>query len=473
MNLLKYVFDRFFGWMTHEPFIGLLMIIAALVLFLTTYKNKRAPESVSFWPWLRGILEAFGVALLFLGLLWSFRAILNHNSSGFQRAHGRVSQANFKSLKTIWGAPHIQRELSTHHTIEKDVKEEIPRKNPAAPPLYRTVRKRISVEQNSILGARGEARLRLNKRKKGSAFYSGYELEFSMEYEIINDSDLRTKANFYFPLNSKQTQFKDLRVLENGKDLSRILRVNPGGIGWVRFMKPRERLKIGVSYKSRGVEYFYYQIPRAREIKNFSFRVLIDKLPLEKVNYPDGCLTPDKKASGPSGWETALEWKLDRAITTAGMGIALPKPEQPGAKTALVLKRSPYALMLLVASICLSLIILGRRINFLEIGLLSAVYCLLFLAMASLHDVFLGFWGSLIVGAGLSLGLATVMVRKESSKLIQTLILSLTAFFTLVYPMAGLFPDFQSSFEGLVNAGLIIYIFWIALFARLRLESES
>ncbi|MCP4134270.1 MAG: hypothetical protein GY754_25070 [bacterium] len=471
--MIKYTIDRFFSWMTFEPVIGLMMIIGAIVIFLMRYKKDGDVSPATFWEWARRILESAGVALLFLGLLWSFRAILNNNNTDFRQEHGRVSSVNYESVKRIWGSPHVQRELAINHTIEKTVKEELPRTDPSKPPLYKLVKQTYEVEQNSILSSWGKIKLTLNKRKKGSAYYNGFNSSFKMEYSVVNDSSYTTEAAFHFPLSTQQMLYENFKILENGSDISADLRFSSSGIRWSRDMTPGEKQKIEVSYTSRGLEYFYYQVPTPREIKNFKLIMEVENLPLSEVNYPEGCLTPKELKATASGNGAVLEWSLNRAITTAGMGIALPKPEQPGAKVALVLRNSPYALMLLIVSICLTFLIQGGTINFLEISLLSAVYCLLFIAMASMSDFLMGFWGSLILGALLTLGLSFLLYRNHPSALTKKIIFSLVGFFSLVYPLSGLFPDFQESFNGIVIMGLIIYLFWISLYTRLTNKDSS
>lgn len=478
-EMLKYIVDRFFGWMTHEPFIGLLMILAAVVLFLATLSGRRSNDT-ALWPYSRTLLEAAATAAMFLGLLWAFRAVLNDNLNTFKAGHGRVSAANYQSLKTIWGAPHIQRELSVTHYVTRRVKEELPRHDPTAAPVYRFVDKTVRIDQNSILGAHGSARIRPNQRKKGSAVYNGFDLNFEMTYKIRNDHAEQTRAELHFPLHAAQLQFNNLQVTENGKDLSRELRVSKNSIRWSRMMAPGQTSTILVKYDSRGVNQFYYQIPNAREIRDFAFTLRVDGLSREDLNYPTGCLTPDSIKPTSDGNALLLAWKRDRAITTAGMGIALPKPDQPGARTSLLLAKSPYALMLLIVSISLTFLIIRSRIEFLEIALLSAAYSLLFISMSSVYDIFagtgvefVGFMGSLLVGASLTLGLAWLLFRKYKDLFLRNSILVLTGFFTLIYPLAGLFPDSQAAFDGVVFSGIIVYLFLIALKQRLSKADES
>ncbi|MBI5700366.1 hypothetical protein HZC34_00760 [Candidatus Saganbacteria bacterium] len=73
---MNFFADRFFGWMTYEPVIGLMMVISALVLFLANYKKSEKQET--FWEWGKRVIESLVIVLLFLGLLWSFRAILTN-----------------------------------------------------------------------------------------------------------------------------------------------------------------------------------------------------------------------------------------------------------------------------------------------------------------------------------------------------------------------------------------------------------
>jgi hypothetical protein len=146
------------------------------------------------------------------------------------------------------------------------------------------------------------------------------------------------------------------------------------------------------------------------------------------------------------------------------------QPEQPGAKVLRVLQNSPYALTLLGTMLALTLLILNVPLRFIDLALLSAVYCVQFLIMAGVSDYAFGFWGSLVLGAGLTGFLTFLLFRRLPSRLLRVLIYSLVAFFTLVYPLSGLLSETiqRNSFENIVQVGLILYIFGLALYARAR-----
>jgi hypothetical protein len=470
---MKFILDRIASWITLEPFISLLMIIAAVAIFLRSYKQIQEDANNKFWYWFKKIVEAIGITVLFLGLLWVSRAVLNDNYKTFIANHGRVSKTNYESVQNIWGGPHIQRELSVHHTIDKEFITEIPREDISAPPLYKKEIKTVDIEQNSILKFKGTAELHPNKRQKGSAFYNGFETNLTLDYDIINDSEFKTDAFFFLPLSKNQALYDNFVINVNGKDISEKLRFSGKDVNWTMQMNPAEVWKVNIRYQTRGLDYFYYQIPYSRQIKDFNFKLVIYDLPVAEINYPGGCIPPTKEILPTEDKKgSILEWQFNNTITTAGMGIALPAPEQPGERTTLVLASSPYALMMLILAICLTFLLMDKRINLVEIALLSGVYCLIFIVMASLADSFLGFWGSFIAGSILTVALSFILFRAYNL-LLKICLLSLVGFFTFVYPLLNQFPDFKNSLNGLVMALLIVYLFVVAFSTKLKAVKKA
>jgi hypothetical protein len=464
--------DRLINWFSVNPEVSLLMIIAAVVLFGSSLARKGL-EGGGFWPWLRRILEASVGAVLFLGLLWAFRSVLNSNINTFYSTHGSQSDLSRESAYTIWGRPHIQNELTVTHSIEVDVQEEIPQTDPTQPPVYRTVHQRQEVPQNSIQSFRGEAKMTLSEREKGYAYYSGFLLDTNFHYVILNDSDFRTDADFMFPLSSNQTLFKDFSILVDGQDIGPDLRFNPDMVSWSRKMDPHQQIQVDIRYSSRGMDFFYYRMPNPRYVNDFEFTLTVDRLPTTLLNYPDGVLTPTEIRATPDGRGSILTWRLDKAITGAGMGVALVQPEQPGEKVLRVLASSPYALTMLGAILALTLLILGMPVNLLDLALVAGAYCVEYLVMAGVSDFFFGFWGSLALGAGVTLLLAFLLFRKLPSRLAKVLLFGLIAFFTIVYPLSGLISQIASlnSFNALLQVGMILYLFVLSLYARVRVRS--
>ncbi len=460
--------NRLIDWVTVEPTISLLMTITAIVIFGSAFRrSKEIPEK--FWPLLRTFVGALLEVLLFLGLLWTFRAILNNNIVTFFSTHGSLSELSRSSAQSIWGRPHVQRELEIDHYREYTVQEEIPREDLSEEPVYKTVEVREAVPQNSIIGFRGDIYLTASEREKGYALYSGYIIDATYEYRVINHSEYETEAIFSFPLSPDQTMHEDFQITVNGEDIGSDLEIYiKDRVSWTDYMKPGEEFTIVVSYTSRGMDTYYYQIPTQRNIQDFALTLTIDRLPVDLINYPDLCLTPTNIRATADGEGSILTWELDDAITKAGMGVSFPQPEQPGAKVLRVLVNSPYAITLLATMLALTLLILGRPVQFIDLALLSAAYCVQFLIMASVSDFFFGFWGSLILGIALTGAMTYLLFRRLTSKLLRVLIYILVAFFAIVYPLSGFLslPAHVNAFDNLVMVGLIVYLFGLSLYAR-------
>ncbi len=462
---MEYIIDRAFSWMTYEPLIGILMIISAAILFISHFA-KDDFKPASFWQWAGRIIESLSVAFAFLFLLWAFRSVLNTNNDSFSFSHGRVSEVNNYSVQTIWGSPHHQEELYVTVNAQREVEEESGL-DANGNPVYRKVMRMTPIDGlNPVTSSSGKAVLILNERKKGSAYYPGYNLKFNIKYQVINPLNEKTSVDYFFPL-PEQVMYDSLKVLDGGKDMSGSFSVTAGGISWEKPFEPLDSTNVEISYLSRGLENFYYVVSQPREINNFDFALEVDKLEAKDVNYPENCLTPHSITPTADQKGIILNWKLNNAITTSGMGIELPRSEQPGAKISQVLNNSPYALMLLITSICITLLILRQKVNFLEISLVSSLYCLLFFSMASLSDYMFGFWGSIIIGNILTLFLTYLLFRKKESRFLRTTILSLVAFFTIIYPLCGLFPEIENDFKNWVMIALIVYIFFISLRSRI------
>ncbi len=468
------MFTRLINWFTVEPAVSTLMVTTAVVLFGTAFR-AREETSGDLWPWVRRIIEASVGAVLFIGLLWAFRAILNDNVATFHSTHGSASETNQYSAWSIWGRPHTQVELTVNHSREVEIEEEIPRDDPTQPPLYRKVTERQNVPQNSIVGFDGNVEMYLSEREKGYALYSGYIIDVTLDYDIVNDSAFETDATFTFPLTPGQTLFENFVIKMDGRDLTSDLRFGQDVVSWTAKMKPHQQSQVIITYSSRGMDYFYYQIPVQREINNFILTLTIDRLPVSLLNYPYGVITPTEIKPTSDGRGSILTWELDHAITVAGMGVALIQPQQPGAQVLRVLAISPYALTLLGAMLALTMLIWGLPVRFLDLALLSAVYTMQFLLMAAISDYFFGFWGALAVGAALTLFLSYLLFRKLPSRPLRIIIYTLTAFFTVVYPLSGLVTELaqQNAFNMLLQAALILYITILSLYVSSHKPTDN
>ena len=463
--MIDYVISRALAWMEHEPVVGLMMTVAAVVTFAGVYRREGGPGD-GFWPFVRRVLDASVVAVLLMGLLWSFRAVLHDNAASFASEHGRTSEANLQSVHSIWGGPHVQRELTVQHYRDLTTKEEQFRDDPTLPPLFREVTSTEQVDHDSIAAVRGRIEVVPNERRKGSGVYNGFEAEFQLTYTVVAPPGPTSNSDFQMPL-SGQVLYEDLRVTVDGEDVGDSLRVDSDALRWSTTMTPSQLHTVEVAYKTRGVEYVYYQIPWPREIRDFELELYVTGLDRSDLNYPEGCLTPTQ--IDPSDDGVSLRWELDDALTTAGMGLAMPRPIQPGATVSQVLARSPYALMLLVGAICLVLLVEVGSVSLIDVALTCASYTLLFVVMASVSDVVGGLPGALALGVVPTAATTWWLWRRHPSR---RTVFGLLGFFAVAHPLSVLIGDGVETFDAAVVAGLVLLLVILTLRARQRRDSR-
>jgi hypothetical protein len=458
-------------WAYANPVASLLIAIGAIVIIGSACKR---PENAltSFWPWTRRIVEAFTQVLLYLGLLWVFHVMLRSNYETFQLTHNDLTESNRRDAQAIWGGSLLQEELTVHHSAETVKQVEIPRENPAAPPRYRTVRERQPVPQNSIIGFDGQVDVKLSetdRRAKGDVLYNGYNVNAWYRYNVINDSDLETEAEFRFPLCSQQALYEDFGVTVDGHDVSPQVRFGADLVSWNSAMKPQQQSEVVVTYATKGMESYYYHVPVQREIRGFALTLTVDTTAFYIMVEPQTDLTSPEHGIADSQNEAVLLWKLDRAVMAPKLGIALVQPERPYApyaKVTHVLRYGPHTLVLMGATLVLTLFIQGEPVRFPVLALTFAACCVQFLVIAGVSD-YLALWGSVALGASLT-GLFAFLLFRDRPTLLRILVYILVGFFAVVYPLAGLFDKAtqRNSFDTIVEVGLIVYLFGLCLYAR-------
>lgn len=455
-ELLGLLVSRVHNWATAAPWIAALMALGAVIVFWAAFSRRRPPEaSAAFWPWLRAIIEATVAAGLFLAILWGVRLQLNNVERAFLREHGRVTEVNLQSVRSIWGRPHVQHELDVNHTVVVKLQEELPRRYPDEPPRFVTKTVTRDIEQNSIVKTRGTVTIKMNYRRKGSAYYTCFEDQCDFAYTVRNFADRKTTANFRFPMSRGQTLFLDFQVVVDGQDFSSQLSFRGDDVGWNIPMVPGQQSTIRVRYKSRGMETWYYQITEAREIRDFKLVMNLPDVPRERLNYPEGCLTPTEIAV--EGRGSVLTWALDRAVTTRGMGVELPAARQPGNLVARMLQYAWRGAMLLLVGLTVSILGGSVRIGLLRLGLVGGAYCAQFMLVAALSDSRLGFVLALSLGALVAIVLSLVALRWPGGAW-RPALACLVAFFVLVYPLLALPRTVAPALMTTADIGLLVYL---------------
>lgn len=455
-----------------EPTIALFLAAALLAVFLTALFANRPAIATSdknaslIWTLYQNSRRLFWAVLLVLllsGTISVLRSYLHQTLNEFQRSHGRITEANYNAVETIWGSEQVQPELNVDIYHNEEQTERIESEDPTKPALIRKKTVHISVTGNPFVTTRHSITLEQSPRKKGSAVYGGYQTDCSFNWKLRNPSDATQQCTLTFPLPASGAMYDCLSATLDGKDVLPQMEIKDSSLVLERGIQPNEAMDFHIAFKSRGLSYWYFQVREPREIRDFTLTLILPDMSKEKLNYPDDCMTPTLIAPANNHPGTVLTYRLDHAITDKGMGIALPQLPQPGATTHDVLKRTGDAWLLVFAVLALTLTLSGIRHAVLFTILFAAATAFGYGLMADFSDLLFGFWGTaILILLPLFLLLAFLLMRSvpQTGKWIATQFL----LFSVVYPcVAGLDSDRQSLYLNLCALEFLSFTAWMLL----------
>ena len=452
-----------------QPVLALFLAGALLAVFLTAIfsaKRVAAPDPHSSLVWtLYGqftrLVWALTLVAFLLGSVSLLRIYLHQALANFQRTHGRVTQANFNSIQTIWGTPQEQRELNFDLYWEEEITERIESEDVTKPAVLRKKTVRHDSTANPFVAARHEVVLRQNARKKGSALYGGYETACRFTWRLINPADRGLSSLLKFPLPAVSGIYDDLTATLNGKDVLPQIQLKDGALLLAREVKAHEAFDFAITFKSRGMSYWYLQVQEPREIRDFTFTLTLPDLAKAHLNFPEGCMTPTGIKPTADSRGTILTFRLDHAISSKGMGIAMPTVSQPGETTNAVLAEVERGWLLVFAMLVLGLTLAGANQAILLSILFGATAACAYGLLGDFSDVLLGFWGTaglVLVPAFLLLAwlLSRVAPRSSAKPLALQFLL-----FGVLYPcVAGLDSDRQSLYFNIAAMVFLALAAW-------------
>lgn len=434
----------------NQPLLALCLGAALLAVFISLWRKSAPVETKPSLAWtlysqFTRFLFAAAVVLLLAQTLGVLRSYLRASAAHFQQTHGRVTEANYNAVQTIWGAEQTQRELTLQTYYDEEVTERTEFDDPAKPALVRKKTVRRHIVGNPFVSAAHDITLTQNPRKKGSALYGGYETACKFTWKLKSPADRATKGTLRFPLPARGAMYDELVATVNGQDVLPKMELSDAALTLTRDLEPNEALDVAISFKSRGMSFWYFQVTEQREIRDFTLTLNLPDMPRAKLNYPEGCMSPTDVRPTADNRGSLLTYRLDHAISHKGMGVSLPTLPQPGAMTNAVLGEAECGWMLIVATLLLSFTLSAVRHAVLLTVLFASAVALAFGVLGDFSDLLFGFWGTaLVIFLPLLLLLALIAKRiagGTAGKIIGALLL----LFGALYPIAAGLDDARQS----------------------------
>jgi hypothetical protein len=265
------------NWIIAEPIASLWLGIVAALLFGVTFTNLTKGTNLS---WERGILMALAQTLTTVSLIGTCYFLLNSSFKTFSQIYGSfttggsVSNRAWQQWRNIYGGGYDQKDLQVVQYVTVVTEEVIPPTDPSAAPLYRTVEVEQPIEQNSIIGFRGNVELTAAGGYNNANTFNVYALTAEYEYDIVNSSTEETRAEFRFPISSTSKLYQDIAITVNEKEIPWYMAGQ--AIFWEERLAPGEKQKVNIRFHTWGENDFLFEVPEQREITNFSLKLAMN-----------------------------------------------------------------------------------------------------------------------------------------------------------------------------------------------------
>src|SRR5579859_7380738 len=236
-----------------EPVVALFLGAALVAVFFTAlFQNRGAagPAGLlgALYENFTRLLRALVLVALLVGTLSVLRPYLRQTVNDFQRTHGRITQANYSAVQTIWGSEQIQNELNVDIYHNEEITERFESEDPSKPALLRKKVQHISVTGNPFITARHEITLRQNPRKKGSALYGGYETDCRFDWQLRNPAGSNQLCALTFPLPAADAMYDGLVATLDGKDVLPQMEIKDSSLVLKRGVQPDEVMHFHIAF---------------------------------------------------------------------------------------------------------------------------------------------------------------------------------------------------------------------------------
>ncbi len=311
------------------------------------------------------------------------------------RADG-FSERLGRDVESLWGGPIVQ---------------EAPEFSVEVPGTKRS--RKVRPVANQV-----EVQLALDYRRRGLVRYPTFKTCFRGSYTVRNKEKVAQKVRLHFKFPSAEGTYNDFSFTvkdpgEGGKDAqsSDVPVDTAAGIRQNIVLAPEEEKEVVITYETRGMrEWRYRPGGSAGRVQGLDLVVTTD---FPDIDFPEGSLSPDRKARKSGGME--ITWENSDLITRQDVGVLIPEPLNPGPLAARITFFAPVCLLfffVLVAAINIVRKLNIHPMHYLFVAAGFFAFHLLFAYLVDHVNVHLAFALAAVATVGLVTGYLTAALGR-------------------------------------------------------------
>jgi hypothetical protein len=301
--------------------------------------------------------------------------------------------------------------------------------------------------------------LKVDYRKKGLVYYTGYHAEFTGQYTIKNPEQENIYLSFIFPYPTRQGEgvLQNFKLLVNGQEDIDDTEYQPNLALWTGLLAPSDTLNITVQYDGRGLKHFAYGFEPSKQINNLTMK--IDVQGAKNLDYAASTMPPTE-ASQETPEGKILSWKLDKALTQLNIGVILPDKLNVEKQLFVMTARAPAFFLLFLISLIAILRLTKESLNFIQIAVTSIAYFLFYPLFAYLV-IYLGLTFAFLISLSIIGLLILNYMRILHGFKIAFAVFTAYLFYLGLTSLAALLPTYTGlilTLEGVVLMGIIMQV---------------
>ncbi len=353
--------------------------------------------SQAFKKYSQLIFIAFFIFIATIGC-WSFAARM------MARNVGRMVLEKKDVVTSNWGgslnqtAPSLK--IKSNYQVRKPVTEEDQLKSDEESSSYILPSQQKLTSNIKILSSKIDAKLNMDHRRKGLTYFPTYVTNFNAQYIIENQNEEEVEATMNFPLPGKNSLVWNVGITSQGSEEGATITSHE--LSWSGTLQPQEQKTIEVVYAARGLDQFTYALANTKGLQDFELNV--DVTGAEKVDFPEGALSPSVTEEKDHGWN--LTWKFNQVLTSPEITVKLFAKRNISQDVARLFWFAPILLTAVYASIWGLNQLENKSIKVFDWGLIGALYIMFYPLLAYLVSVV----DQLNVFQGLAISAATISI---------------------------------------------------------------
>lgn len=240
----------------------------------------------------------------------------------------------------------------------------------------------------------------MNYRKRGLAYFSGFDFTFDGTYLAENPASYDIDVAFVFPIEVDKSQvlLSELAFTVDGQPSSLDLGEHGDRLVWTGRLPVGGKAEFRIRYRARGLESFVYRLDPSLQARHVT--LALDVTGGDNIDYPAYVLAASSRSGGDG--HAHLEWQYPSLESGVAMGVILPSVKKYDELMAIMAFRAVVPGIVFLLGLSGLALRHKRKLHVWETYVAAAAFgftsVLLAYLGAFLH--FLAAWGVTMVGMG-------------------------------------------------------------------------